>query len=242
MSRPPYRGLDSRRKLIRLERGRPYYSTDTGSMWVGDGKTRGGIPAPWQGHNKLPDTSYNDICIRANSITAQGGAALTYTDWLTSLRVLVFPAAGGDYGYFDLQLPHNYAVGTDPLFHVHFTNPSTIADGETVMFPLTYSKANIWGVFPAVASVTATFTNNAATREMIQRVEPAALSGTTIQTNAHLIAGSVAIPGTGLGLSSVLFCRIERASADTHNQDVYMVSADFHIQQDRMGSQEEYTK
>jgi hypothetical protein len=77
---------------------------------------------------------------------------------------------------------------------------------------------------------------------MIQREAPAALSGTTIQANAHLIAGSVAIPGAGLGLSSVIFCRIERASADTHNKDVYMVSADFHIQQDRMGSQEEFTK
>lgn len=242
MSRSPYRGKESRRRKIILERGQPYYCTDTGNAYIGDGKTPGGVAAPWLGHNKLPDTAYNDLSVRANAISAAGGTALTYTTWLTSLRAMVLDASGGEYGYFDVQLPHSYAKGTDLHWHVHFTTPGTIADGETVIYRLTYTVANIWGTFPAVATVDATFTNNAATRVRIAKVAPAALSGTTIQANTHLIAGSAVIPGSALNLSAVLFCRIERLAADTHAGDTYVVSADFHIEHDRIGSQEEFAK
>lgn len=140
MARTPKRGIDSRRKKTVLEKGQPYYSTDTGSMWIGDGKTRGGVPAPWRGHNDLPDSAYDDMVVDANSVSVIGGTAIGTATWLTSLRVLTFPSAGGDYGYFCMQLPHGYVPGTDILWHIHFTNTATITDGQTVGFVLTFTS------------------------------------------------------------------------------------------------------
>ena len=242
MARASLRGIDSRRRSKVLEKGQPYYCTDTGAMWVGDGKTRGGVPAPWRGHNKLPDTSYDDMVVDANSVSVVGGTAIGTTTWLTSLRVLEMVNAGGDYGYFSMQLPHGYVPGTSLGWHIHFANSATITDGQTVKFILTYTISAIWGVFPAVQTVTATFTNNQAARDRIHKVAPGQISGTGILANTHLIAGGATIPGTGLTLSSVLYGRLERDAADTHASSVYLISCDAHIQKERLGSEEEYAK
>jgi phage baseplate assembly protein gpV len=208
-------------------------------MWVGDGKTRGGVPAPWRGHNDLPDVSYDDIVVSPQSFSVAGGTALSYETWLTNLKVVRFASGTTDVGYFTVQLPHGYVPGADIHPHVHFSNPVAIADGATVVFTLVYTRSSIWGVFPATASVNMTFTNNAATRSEIQAKYPGTVSGTNIVVNSHLIAGGATISGAGLGLSSLIHCKIGRG-ADTHAQNVYMVSADFHIQKNRMGTEREY--
>ena len=204
----------------------------------GTGNTGWEAFGQWDGHTALSDTAYDDIVVAANAITVLGGTNIPTTAWLTNLRVLEFGASGGDYGYFDLQLPHSYVAGTDILWHVHFTNPSTIADGETVIFPLVFSSSAIGDGFGATQTVSATFTNDAAARADI---DPGQLSGTTIAVNTHLIASGGTVSGTGLGLSSLVYCRIERSAADTHAGDAYVLSADAHIQKNRIGSENEYT-
>lgn len=240
MARTAKRGIDSRRKRTVLEKGQPYYCTDTGAMWVGDGKTKGGVPAPWRGYNKLPDTSYNDIVVDPNSITGIGGTVFATDVWLTNLRCVVADNNGGEHGYFPMQLPHGYVPGTDLLWHVHFTNTATITDGQTVKFIITFTKASIWGGFGATATATATFTNNAEARENIRRVAPAQLSGTGILANTHLIAGGAVVSGAGLTLSAIMYGRIERDPADTHASSVYLLSVDAHVQIERMGTEREY--
>jgi hypothetical protein len=182
------------------------------------------------------------MVVDANSVSATGGAVIATTTWLSVLRVLNLVNGGGDYGYFSMQLPHGYVPGSDLLWHIHFTNPAPIAATETVAFVLTFSKAAIWGVFPAVATVTATFTNDEAARDKIRAGHPASLSGTSIVANTHLIAGGATISGAGLSLSSILYGRVERATgaADTHGSDIYLLSADAHIQKNRMGTEREY--
>ena len=240
MARSPLRGIDSRRKKTVLEKGQPYYSTDTGSMWVGDGKTRGGVPAPWRGHNDLPDHAYNDILIDPNAISGTGGTAFTTAAWLTNLRCIVADNNGGEHGYFSMQLPHGYVPGSDLHWHVHFTNTATITDGQTVKFILTFTKAAIWGGFPATSTVTATFTNDVTARDSIRKVAPAQLSGTGILANTHLLSGGAVVSGSGLTLSSIMYGRLERDGADTHASDVYILSVDAHIQLNRFGTEREF--
>ena len=201
--------------------------------WVAQGS------ASWDGHSTLSDVAYDDVIVQAGATRAPAANPVPQVAWLTSLEVPNFANAGGKYLDFGLQLPHGYVPGTDIGWHVHFTNPSTIADGEIVKFKLTYSAAPIWGIFGAVdTSVTATFTNDAGTRALI----PAgSLTGTTIKANCHLIAGSGTITGTTFTLSSVLQGRIERDSTDTHAGDAYLLSIDAHIQKNRLGSENEYT-
>ena len=137
-----------------------------------------------------------------------------------------------------MQLPHNYVAGTDILLHVHFTTPSTIATTETVAFDFSYTKSAIGSGFGAAAAVTATFTNDAAARSGIVAGQ---LSGTTIAVNTHLIAAGATISGAGLGLSSIIYCRVTRNTSDTHGGAAYVLSIDAHIQKNRLGSENEYT-
>lgn len=202
--------------------------------WVAIGGTAG-----WNGHDELADVAYDDVIVQAGATRAPASNPVPQVSWLTSLEVPNFANGGGKYLDFGFQLPHSYVPGTDIGWHVHFTNPSTIADGQVVKFKLTFTSAPIWGIFGAVnTSVSATFTNNAATRLQI----PAeSLTGTTVKANCHLIAGTGTITGTSLSLSSIVHARVERDATDTHAGDAYLLSMDAHIQKNRLGSENEYT-
>jgi hypothetical protein len=189
----------------------------------------------------ITDPVFDDLVIDAATITGTGGAVLNTTAWLTTLRVIDFVNGGTDYGYFAIQLPHSYVPGTDILFHVHFTNPANITSAQTVVFDINYTASAINGGFGATAAATATFTNDAAARAAINAVAPAQLSTTTILPNTHLIAGGCTISGAGLSLSSILYFRIERNAVDTYAGSAYLLSADAHIQKNRLGSENEYT-
>jgi len=195
----------------------------------------------WSGHSALSDVVYDDIIISPSSAAAFGGTAMTTAAWLTDLRVIQGINAGGEYSYYAMQLPHNYAPGTNLLFHVHFANTATIADTETVVFTMKFTAAPIWGLFGATGTATATFTNNSTTRAQITAVAPGQISGTGILANTHLIAGGATITGTTYGLSTVLYGRLERGGADGHGSAVNIISIDAHIQKNRLGSENEYT-
>jgi hypothetical protein len=197
----------------------------------------GGL-AGWDAHTALSDVAYDDCIVVAGATRAPASNPVAQAAWLTSLELPKFLNAGGKYLDLGFQLPHSYVPGTALAWHVHFTNETPINDTETVIFRLVFTASPIWGIFPAVATygnLDATFTNNAATRALI----PAgSLTGTQIKANCHLIAGTATISGTGLTLSSIVHGRIER-TADTHAGDVWMLSADAHIQKNRLGSENE---
>jgi hypothetical protein len=191
----------------------------------------------WSGNSALPDTSWDDVVVPAAGISLPAASAPDTKTWLSNLKVIAFAAAGGEYGYFPIQIPHGYLAGANIEWHVHFTTPDTIANGETIIWKTTYTKAPIYGKFGSTGTVSSTFTNNSATRSAISAIDASCVSGTKIVPNAHLMSTSVAISGTGLTMSAIIYMRLERDSSDTHDaKDTYFISADAHVPINRLGS------
>jgi len=195
----------------------------------------------WSGHAALTDVAYDDIVVGGASMRLPAAGAPGPSAWKTDLLVPDFAAAGSEYAYFGMQLPHNYVPGTNLHWHVHFANSATIADGQTVIFRFRFTSGPINGVMTALGNADATFTNDAAARAAITAVAPGQISGTGILADTHLIAGGATITGTTFGLSTVLNGRLERLSSDTFAGSAYLLSADAHIQKNRLGSENEYT-
>jgi hypothetical protein len=156
----------------------------------------------------------------------------------------VFRNTGYDITHGRVQFRHPYKVASDFYWHVHFINHSaTIADGETVIFTLTKTFSAIYGIFPTATTLTATFTNNAAWRATLTAAQATAiLTGTTVKIDTHLIAAGVsAISGTTLNISAIGLLEVKR-SVGTHVSDVGILYSDFHIEQDTVGSRQEFSK
>jgi len=225
--------------------GMMYYNSTSDTVLYYDGSSWLPVGATWDGHTELSDTAYTDIVIAPSSFKVPASSDPTEITWLTDLKAYSF--ATGEYILFDgMQLPHGYVEGTDLLFHVHFVPAADITDGEVIRFTLTYTVASPFMAYPATATVTTDFTNNAASRAEITAAGDAAtiLSGTTIQASAspHLITTSGTIDGTDLNLSSVLAGKLEyTATGTTYTGEAIVVSSDFHYQVNRLGSENEYT-
>jgi len=198
-------------------------------------------PEAWDGHTELSDVVYDDIIVGPAALRLPASGFPAATTWKTDLEIPGFAATGSEYAYFGIQLPHNYVPGTDLHWHVHFANSATITDGQTVIFRFRFTSGPINGVMTALGNADATFTNNAAARAAITAVAPAQISGTGILADTHMIAGGATITGTTFGLSTVLYGRMERLSADTYTGVALFLSADAHIQKNRLGSENEYT-
>jgi hypothetical protein len=189
----------------------------------------------------ITDPVYDDIVVGGAGMRLPASSAPGPSAWKTDLLLPDFSAAGSEYAHFGMQLPHNYVAGTNLLWHVHFANAASITDLQTVIFRFRFTMGAINGEMVALGNADATFTNNAAARAAITAVSPGQISGTTILADTHLIAGGATITGTTLGLSSVLYGRLERLNADTYAGNALLLSADAHIQKNRLGSENEYT-
>jgi hypothetical protein len=69
--------------------------------------------------------------------------------------------------------------------------------------------------------------------------------GTPSGTGQHLITSLGTIAGTGLGISTVLVCRLFRATGDgndTFANEVGLLGFDFHYEKDTQGSRQEFVK
>lgn len=188
--------------------------------------TAASVSPLWDGHTELSDTAYTDLTVSPTAIRLNASQRPSDATWGSTLEVLAFDDGGGEYAYFDMQCPHGYTDGTDWLMHIHFTTPASIADGDTVVWRVKYRIATPMGVFGAEANADTTYTND---------------TGGVVAADTHLVTTSATISGTGLGLSSVLYGRVERLSTGTHVGDAYLLSTDAHIQVDRLGSENEIT-
>jgi len=119
---------------------------------------------------------------------------------------------------FQVQLPHNYAEGTDIEPHIHWAGEDNTAGNVKWIF--TYSWANIGAAFPGETSDTAIGANPA--------------------TDVHTLTEFTQINGAGKTVSSVMICRLSRNSTDGDDtftaKDAYGLYFDFHYQIDSMGS------
>jgi hypothetical protein len=143
----------------------------------------------------------------------------------------MFSASSEQEVYFTIQIPHGYKVGSDIFPHVHWTTATGTPSGTNVVWGLEYTASAIGGNFP----VTNTLTSNS--------IIP--VIGSPSGTGQHLITSLGAISGTGLGISTVLVCRLFRATSnvsDTFANEVGLLGIDFHIEKDTEGSRSEFSK
>lgn len=133
--------------------------------------------------------------------------------------------------YFTAQIPHSYKVGTALYPHVHWTTTSETPTRSNVVWGLEYSVIAIGGTFPYTSTVRAT----------------SIINGITNITGAgqHLISGFSSIPGTDLGISTVICCRLFREvnnSGDTFGNEAGLLGFDIHYEKDTEGSRSEFIK
>lgn len=129
--------------------------------------------------------------------------------------------------FFEVQLPHQWRSGSGIRPHVHWL-PTDNSSTGSVRWGLEYSWAGINEAFPRTEIIYATSRD-------VQRGE----SGT------HLITPLPEIDGSGKGISSMLLCRLFRASnspEDTYKGWAGFLEFDFHYEVSSLGSREEYVK
>ncbi len=130
--------------------------------------------------------------------------------------------------YFTVQIPHSYKIGTDLHPHVHWTTATVAPNGSNVVWGLEYTIQPIGGTFGNTTIIYATTSIS-----------------TPVGPSQHLINSFSTIPGTNIGISTILVCRLFRAvshTGDTFANDVGLLGFDIHFEQDTFGSRLEYTK
>lgn len=133
--------------------------------------------------------------------------------------------------YFTVQIPHEYKVGSTLYPHIHWTTTTGTPSGTNVVWGLEYSVIAIGGNFPNTTTLTAN--------------SVISLIGTLSGTGQHIITSLGSISGTNLGISTMLICRIYRATADsndTFGNETGLLGFDIHYEKDTNGSRQEYIK
>jgi hypothetical protein len=133
--------------------------------------------------------------------------------------------------YFTIQLPHSYKLGTDIFPHVHWTTSTGTPSGSNVVWGLEYTVIAIGGAFLNTKIIYA--------GSVIPSI------GTPTGIGQHLINSFAPINSSGLGISTILVCRLFRATdqtSDTFSNEIGFLGFDVHYQLDTFGSREEFTK
>jgi hypothetical protein len=131
----------------------------------------------------------------------------------------------GDQLMFQVQLPHTWKPGTTVYLHVHWAIPVAGAGGgaENVQWQLDYMMADAGDAFPAA---------------------PTSVSSdiVDVQNDAIRMSYMADTPVAGIDLagyeeSAIIACLLTRkAAANPYGSDVVMMSFDFHIEVNSMGT------
>lgn len=121
--------------------------------------------------------------------------------------------------FFSVQLPHSWKEGSDIKPHVHFV--VTTQTATTITWNLEYTWQDINGVYGNTTILSAS--------------PPCPASHT------HTIGHLGTISGAGKKISSILVCRLSR-SASGYVGNALLLSVDFHIQLNTIGSSQETSK
>lgn len=172
----------------------------------------------------LLDTVWDDLRVPAQATRIN--PAVTKPDFGTfkdGTLTFLFDSASVETVHFNVQIPHQYKLGTNLKPHVHWS-PTTTNVG-TVIWNLEYTIAEKDGVFGTTAQIAVTDTS----------------SGTAFE---HRLAGFPDISGTNIdSVSAMLVCALSRtATSDTYTADAALIEFDIHYEIDSIGSRDEYTK
>ena len=174
---------------------------------------------------ELQDTVWDDIRTPANNVKLDSVKTPNEVSYKGGL-VLSFLHNTNNKIYFNIQVPHNYKLGTNLEFHNHIVLPAT--GTGNVKFIFSYSWAKVGGEFSEETTVNATrdISDDPADTHLVMPIAPD-------------------MDGSGIdGVSSMLLCSLERDVSvdDNYANGVYLLEVDFHYQIDTMGSRQTYTK
>jgi len=183
-------------------------------------------------------TVWNDLMVYPDA-TTKGGS--NPPEWGTMFKnngagsmgvyLWMFAANQEEEMHFTVQLPHDYKIGSVLYPHVHWTTVTGTPSGTNVVWGIEYTVISVGGAF---AGTTISKANS---------ILPAI--GSPTGTGQHLITVLGPISGTNLGISSVIICRLYRASgdpADTFSNNVGLLGFDIHYEQDTQGSRQQWIK
>jgi hypothetical protein len=173
-------------------------------------------------------TVWDDIRIVPNIFDVPGNTdpdIISYRPTGSGATFKVYAFAKGDEGFFTIQFPHDYKVGSNLRAHVHWTpGPrGNEESGKIVQWRLDYTITSIGQNF--IASQTVPL--------------PGTCSGVD---NKHEMTAEVDISGAGLGISSQMFGRIYRFNDASDNwvgtgADLpIFIEFDLHYEKDTLGS------
>jgi hypothetical protein len=182
-------------------------------------------------------TTWNDLMIFPDATTRTGSNPPLYSKFLDNgsssqgVFLNMFSASSEQELYFTVQIPHSYKIGTTLYPHVHWTTVSGTPSGSNVVWGLEYTVMQIGGNFPASTIIYAS--------NVIPEI------GTPSGTKQHLINEFAPMSASGIGISTILVCRLFRAtgnSSDTFGNEVGLLGFDIHFQSDTFGSRTEFSK
>ncbi|MBE0423144.1 MAG: hypothetical protein IBX66_04320 [Lutibacter sp.] len=216
---------------------------NAGNTRIGDGTNNTFIEADGSLSYEGTATRYDDLTIPVTS-TRIGAAGYepSFEQQATGSGgrgVYVYYFAGGSTEqelFFTVQIPHGRKYDTNIFPHVHWA-PESDLGSSGVVWALEYNWANLGEVL--------------GTTQIIYGSSKTSLIGGPASANTHLItafAGGESdggINGNGKTLSSMLICRIFRATShadDTYTGKAGLLQIDFHIEYDADGSRQFYIK
>jgi len=174
-------------------------------------------------------TVWDDVRVPLEKGKLAGGSNPTFEKFKDngsgSNGVYAYNFSDGNELFFSLQMPHSWKLGSTVYPHFHIAS-KTDGSGKKIKLGFEYTWQSIHGTFGNTTVETRDVDLDTAYKHLIFNVPSAGVSG------------------TGMGLSSMLFCRVYREAADSDNfaGDVYFLEWDMHYEQDTVGSRQVTTK
>lgn len=183
-------------------------------------------------------TVWNDLMVYPDA-TTKGGA--NPPEWSTVFKndgagstgvyLWMFSSTKEEELHFTVQIPHDYKLGSVLYPHIHWTTVTGTPSGTNVVWGLEYTVISVGGTFAATT--------------ILKSNSTLANIGTPTGTGQHLVSEFAPINGTNLNISSVIVCRLFRATgdpADTFANDTGLLGFDLHYEQDTYGSRQLWIK
>lgn len=167
----------------------------------------------------------NNLVYENLTFTLAETGAVTAPDRDTDNGAFLFAQTGTETVVGNTFMPHSWAEGTDILPHIHWIQSAS----GTVVWQLEYKWYNKGELVPA------SFTTITAST-----VEYSWTSG-----DLHQITEFPAIAGSGKNIESIVILKVSRLGddgADDYAADAPMISFDFRVQKDALGTRQIGTK
>lgn len=176
-----------------------------------------------QGLNDRFTPSWKDNVVPAQATRVNPATSLPHFDtFIGNTKVLWFDATTTETVTFELQMNHDYSLGTDIRPHVHWAAKG--AGPGNLIWTLGCTSSTVNGTFndPVTMNYTTATTLGAMTHHY-----------TNFATSSGILFTSH---------SMIYECYLSRdATQDTYDDDAAFLGVDFHYQADRIGSDNEYT-